>query len=134
MCVEKWTKQLLRSKFCGNNFIRWAWQWQMQVEWRIGWKEMYGSEVSERTADISEFQNFEYKNNESRIIRIFYVWIYFLIVRFFKLFKHSKNIYDDLLILFLEFLWFYRFLKFGNLIIFSLEQFQKFLEFYNLEN
>ena len=34
--------------------------------------ETFGMTKS-RTADIPDFQNFEYENNESRIIRFFYV-------------------------------------------------------------
>ena len=46
--------------------------------------------------DISEFQNFEYTNNETLTIRLFYFWIYFLFLRFFELLKYSKYIYDKL--------------------------------------
>ena len=47
-----------------------------------------------RTVDILGFRNFQYKNNESRIIRFFYFWIYLNIFFFFKFCKHSKYIYD----------------------------------------
>ena len=49
-----------------------------------------------RSFDISEFRNFEYKNNESRIIRFLNFAIYFLLLRLLKLFEHSKYIYDNL--------------------------------------
>ena len=47
-----------------------------------------------RTVDISEFRNFEYKNNEIQIIRFFYFCIVFHFYIFFKFYKHSKYIYD----------------------------------------
>ena len=47
-----------------------------------------------RTVDISEFRNFKYKNNESRMIRFIYFSIYFSFFNFFKFYKHWKYIYD----------------------------------------
>ena len=49
-----------------------------------------------RTADISKIRNFEYWNNESRVIRFFYFRIYSLFLWLFKLFEHSKYIFDNL--------------------------------------
>ena len=66
--------------------------------WKIGRRggSKFGTTKC-RTADISEFLNFEYKNNESRIIRFLHFWIYFLLLRLLKLFEHSKYMYDNLL-------------------------------------
>ena len=49
-----------------------------------------------RTADISKIRNFEYWNNESRVIRFFYFRIHSLFLWLFKLFEHSKYVFDNL--------------------------------------
>ena len=54
-----------------------------------GWGSTFGTTEC-RTADISEFWNFEYKNNESRIIRFCYFWIDFLFIRFFSILRTLK--------------------------------------------
>ena len=55
----------------------------------IGWGSKFGTTKC-RTADISRIWNFEYRNNESRVIWFFYFQIYFLYLRLFELFEHLK--------------------------------------------
>ena len=59
-----------------------------------GWRSKFGT-TKWRTADISKIRNFEYWNNESRVIRFFYFRIYFLFLWLFKLFEHSKYIFNN---------------------------------------
>ena len=54
-----------------------------------GWRSKFGTTKC-KTANISEFRNFEYKNYKCRIIRFFHFQIYFLFLRFLKLLEHSK--------------------------------------------
>ena len=54
-----------------------------------GWGSKFG------TADISKIRNFEYWNNESRVIRFFCYRINSLFLWLFKLFEHSKYIFDN---------------------------------------
>ena len=56
---------------------------------RYGWGLKFGTTKC-RTADISQIRNFEYWNNESRVIRFFYFQIYFLYLGLFELFENSK--------------------------------------------
>ena len=62
---------------------------------KCGWGSKFGT-TKYRTADISKIRNFEYWNNESRVIRFFYFRIYSLFSWLFKWFEHSKYIFDNL--------------------------------------
>ena len=55
----------------------------------MGWASKFGMTKC-RTADISKIRNFEYENNESRVIWFVYFQIYFLFLRLFELFEHSN--------------------------------------------
>ena len=56
---------------------------------KTGWGSKFVT-TKWRTAIISTIRNFEYWNNESRVTRFFYFQIYFLYLRLFELFEHSK--------------------------------------------
>ena len=57
-----------------------------------GWGSKFRATKS-RTADISKIRNFEYWNNETRVIRFFYFRDYSSFLWLFKLFEHSKYIF-----------------------------------------
>ena len=94
-------------------------------------KKLDGGQHLERPKTL-KFRNLSYQNNKSRIIQFFYFQICFIFLRSVEFFEHLKYMYDNLRNWkFLVLLLFYKFLNFENLLIFEIEQFQKFNYFMN---
>ena len=85
--LQRWSagiKLFLSYSFVSPNFLCVAWmpshsstRRHSSDRRRVG-VNIWNDQMYDRTVDISEFRNFEYKNNESRINWFFYFWIYFL--------------------------------------------------------
>ena len=85
-----------------------------------GWGSKFGMTKC-RTADISKIRNFEYWNNETRVIRFFYVRIYSLFLWLFKFFEHLKYM----------FIIYHRIWNFWILIVLQIVKLKKFANFWN---
>ena len=64
----------------------------MRVQPGRGWGTKFEM-IKCRATDFPEFQNYEYKNRGRRVIRLFYLWIYFLLL-FFKITRTLK-VFDN---------------------------------------
>ena len=91
-------KLIFIGKFAGRTWVNFTQRYgknRQRCQQNAGWGSKFGTTKC-RKADISKIRNFEYWNNESRVIRFFYFRIYSLFLSLFKLFEHSKYIFDNL--------------------------------------